>query len=309
MSSTAIHWFRRDLRLTDNTVLNAALAAHDQVVPAYIASDWTGVTHPWTGAPRQEFLCDPLASLHRDLEAKAGRLVVRSGRADLALEQLARDTRACAIYFNRDPDPFGREMERRVLSMANRLGIAAHGFDDIAIYRPDQVLTADGRPFRVFTPYAKAWAKLPAPPVGKAVTRITVPAAAKGEPSPALDHWGLASAARVLPAGEAAAQKRLGRFLDGPIYLYRARRDLPGEEGTSRLSQDLRHGLLSIREVLRACHRARAEAKSVAQRTSVAAFTNELIWREFYLQVLWHWPEVLDHEFQAECRSLPWRAR
>jgi deoxyribodipyrimidine photo-lyase len=114
--STAIHWFRRDLRLADNTALNTALAAHDQVVPACIASDWTGGAHHWTAAPRQQFLGDSLASLHRNLEPKGGRLVVRGGRADLALEQLTRDTGASAIYFNRDPDAFGREMERRIIT-------------------------------------------------------------------------------------------------------------------------------------------------------------------------------------------------
>ncbi|MEQ1853555.1 MAG: deoxyribodipyrimidine photo-lyase, partial [Chthoniobacteraceae bacterium] len=115
--TTAIHWFRRDLRLSDNTALNAALAAHDSVVPVYVVSDWKR-RHHWCGAPRQEFLCGCLASLHRNLEAKGGRLVIRSGPADVALEKLVRETGASAIFFNRDPDPFGREMERRVETMA-----------------------------------------------------------------------------------------------------------------------------------------------------------------------------------------------
>ena len=74
--SIALHWFRRDLRLTDNTALNAALATHAQVVPVYIASDWKDAHH-WCGAARQEFLCGSLQSLHRNLEAKGGRLIVR----------------------------------------------------------------------------------------------------------------------------------------------------------------------------------------------------------------------------------------
>jgi len=305
--TTAIHWFRRDLRLTDNSALNAALAAHAQIVTAYIASEWTG-THHWCGAARQEFLCGSLQSLQRNLETKGGRLIVRSGRADLALEKLARETGASAIYFNRDPDPFGREMERRIGIMGAKLGITVHDFKDAAAHERDEVLTGEGRPFRVFTPYARAWSKLSEPPVGKTVARIAVPADVQSEPLPTTAHWNLTGSAEIIQPGEAAARKRLTRFLDGPVFLYGQRRDLPAEDGTSRLSQDLRHGLLSIREVLRDCRRASAEGKTIADKQGVATFINELIWREFYFQVLWHWPDVLEHEFQEDTRTLPWRA-
>src|SRR4051812_36634712 len=103
--SLAIHWFRRDLRLSDNTALNAALA-NDQVVPVYILSQWKA-NHGWTGPARQEFLCGSLATLAANLAAKGGRLIIRQGEADQVLEQLARETGATSIHFNRDPDPFG----------------------------------------------------------------------------------------------------------------------------------------------------------------------------------------------------------
>ncbi len=305
--SIAIHWFRRDLRLTDNTALNAALAMHAQVVPLYITSDWEK-SHHWCGAPRQEFLCGSLQSLHQNLEVKGGRLIVRSGRADLVLEKLVRESGASAIYFNRDPDPFGREMEQRVETMAKKAGIAAHSFKDAAAHERDEVLNGEGRSFRVFTPYARAWSKLSDPLIGVTVARIAVPEGIKSEPLPTLERWGLASTAKIIQPGEAAARKRLARFLDGPIFLYGMKRDLPDECGTSRLSQDLRHGLLSIREVLRECRRVETEAKTLADKKGVATFINELIWREFYFQVLWHSPEVLQHEFQEDTRSLPWRA-
>src|SRR5205809_542446 len=115
--SIAIHWFRRDLRITDNTALAAAVATHDQVVPVYIVSEWKG-GHHWCGSPRQEFLCGCLDSLAKNLEAKGGRLIIRQGEADKELQKLAKETEADAIYFNRDPDPFGRAMEKRVETMA-----------------------------------------------------------------------------------------------------------------------------------------------------------------------------------------------
>src|ERR1700710_92024 len=123
--STAIHWFRRDLRITDNTALAAAVATHDHVVPVYIVSEWKA-EHHWCGAPRQAFLCGCLASLAKNLEAKGGRLIIRHGRADEVLKKLARESEADAVYFNRDPDPFGRAMEQRVESIGESLDISIH---------------------------------------------------------------------------------------------------------------------------------------------------------------------------------------
>jgi deoxyribodipyrimidine photo-lyase len=303
--STALHWFRRDLRLTDNTALAAAVAAHDHVVPVYVVSTWKN-EHRWTGAPRQEFLCGCLASLAANLETKGGRLIVRNGAADHELLTLAREVGAEAIYFNRDPDPFGRAMERKITAAAEKLGLKVHAHEDIAIHERDEVLTASGTPFRVFTPYAKAWLKLDKPRPRRAIAAIATPPKIATDPLPTLSTWALASEAQIIEPGEAAARKRLARFLDGRIFEYANRRDIPAGETTSRLSQDLRHGTLSIREVYAKCEAVAAEA-TAEQRRSVQTFINELIWREFYLQVLWHWPEVLEHEFQEDYRGLQWR--
>ena len=298
--SIAIHWFRRDLRLTDNTALNAALAAHDFVIPVYILSEWRGA-HQWTGAPRQEFLCGCLASLSRNLEAKGGRLIIRQGSAEVVLRELVRETGADAIYFNRDPDPFGREMEAKIA----RLGIATHAHADAALHERNDVLTATGTAYRVFTPYARAWSKLDKLAPGRAPAKIATPPAVPSLPLPTLATWGLTGGAKIVESGEAAARKRLARFLDGPVFRYADRRDLPDGENTSRLSPDLRHGTLSIREVYARCVEA-AEKAAPADRRGVQIFINELIWREFYMQVLWHWPEVLDVEFQEDYRGLAW---
>ena len=298
--STAIHWFRRDLRLTDNTALNAAVAAHDAVVPVYIVSEWQG-THRWTGAPRQEFLCGCLASLSKNLEAKGGRLMVRQGSAEVVLRELMRETGAEAIYFNRDPDPFGREMEAKIA----RLGIAVHALADVALHERNEVMTATGTAYRVFTPYARAWSKLDKPAPCRALAKIATPPTVPGLPLPTLATWGLAPGAQIIEPGEAAARRRLARFLDGPIFHYAERRDLPDGGNTSRLSQDLRFGTLSIREVYARCVEASLKA-SPSDRRGVQTFINELIWREFYMQVLWHWPEVLEVEFQEDYRRLVW---
>lgn len=302
--STAIHWFRRDLRLTDNTALAAAVAAHDHVVPVYIVSEWK-TEHRWCGAPRQEFLCGCLASLAKNLEAKGGRLIIRRGRADEVLAALARETKADAIYFNRDPDPYGQAMERRLERAGLEHGIEVHAHKDIALHERTEVLTGSDTPFKVFTPYSKAWLKLEKPAPLRTIARISTPPGITSDPLPTLATWGLTSDAQIIEPGEAAARKRLGHFLDGPVLEYSARRDLPAVEATSRLSQDLRYGTLGIREVYAKCSEV-AERGTPTQRRSVAIYINELIWREFYMQVLWHWPEVLDHELQEHYRDLRW---
>ena len=305
--SVAIHWFRLDLRLTDNTALNAALAAHEDVLPVYIVSEWRK-SHHWCGAPRQAFLCGCLESLAKNLERNGDRLIIRRGAADAALQQLARDSGATALYFNRDPDPFGRVMEERIASMAARVGVSVHPCKDIALHERDEVLTGSSSWFRVFTPYAKAWRTLEKPPPGRRAARISTPGQIASEPLPTLATWDLSSTATVINPGEAAARKRLARFLDGRIFDYANLRDLPVADGTSRLSQDLRHGTLSIREVYAGCQAVAAKANA-DQRRSVETFINELIWREFYMQVLWFNPGVLEAELQEECRDLAWRDR
>lgn len=301
--STAIHWFRRDLRLTDNTALNAAAKA-DQVVPVYVVSEWH-TEHHWCGAPRQEFLCGCLESLARNLEHKGGRLIVRRGPADRVLEALIRESGADELHFNRDPDPFGRAMEAKLEALGARLGVKVFAQPDHAMHERDAVLTGSGKPFQVFSPFARAWSKLEKTPPGRALGKISVPEKLASDPLPTLATWGLESTAKIVEPGEAAARKRLGHFLDGPVLQYAERRDLPSEPGTSCLSQDLRYGTLSIREIYARCQEVAGQHPK--QRRSVDVYVNELIWREFYFQVLWHHPEVLETELQEHYRDLKWR--
>ena len=301
---TAIHWFRRDLRITDNTALAAAAKAADHVVPVYVASGWKK-NHRWTGAPRQSFLCGSLASLDGNLRAIGSRLIVREGDVVAELVKLARETKAEAIFTNRDPDPFGRAAEEKLARALAAEGRALHTFKDVSVHEGDEVRTGEGGPFRVFTPYSRAWAKLDKPSVGPRLKKLSTPdrIASAALPTPA--HWGLSEFSGGVEPGEKAARERLKKFLSGPVYRYGATRDFMAVDGTSRLSQDLRFGLLSPREVY---HKAKiaAESGDAAGRDSVWKFISEVVWREFYFQILWHFPEVLEHEFNAKYRGMEW---
>ncbi len=303
--NTHIHWFRRDLRVADNTALSAAARGGARVVPVYILSDWTGA-HRWTGAARQQFLCGCIKSLAGNLSALGGRLIIRQGDAVEELEKLLVESRAEAVFFNRDPDPFGRETERRLAAVAGRLGVALHGLKDVCIHERSEVLNGSGEPFRVFTPYSKAWAKIPSPSTSPQPRDLGTPQAIRSLPLPSLSTWELPSPPPGLPEpGEKAARRRLNNFLKNRLASYGAERNLPAAPSTSRLSQDLRFGLLSIREVFQQVAGHAAELPA-AGRDSANKFSSELVWREFYMQILWHFPGVLESEFNPTFRGIRW---
>lgn len=303
----AIHWFRRDLRILDNSALHAASKAAESVLPVFAVSNWRS-EHAWTGPKRQAFLCRSLASLAKNLETIQGRLLIRSGKADEVLEQLVKESGADAIFFNRDPDPFGREMETKVEAMAARLGIACRGFHDVTLHDPNEVLTQDGRPYRVYTPYSRNWLSLEKPQPHPKPAPLHSPADIISQPLPTPAHWGLAEPSEsIAEAGERAALERLRQACEGRIQHYGQKRDSPAETGTSRLSQDLRFGLLSVRTIHARAMQARANASHAEARASIDIFIKELAWREFYMAILHHFPIVLDEEFNPDWRGLQWQ--
>jgi deoxyribodipyrimidine photo-lyase len=303
---TVIHWFRRDLRISDNSALNAAVGDAQVVVPLYVLSKWSG-GHRWTGPNRQAFLCGCLYSLDANLRAVGSRLIIRRGDAVTEILAMALEAGASAIFINRDPDPFGREVERRLEVEAGKIGIDVWLFKDTCVHERDEVLTGAGDPYRVFSPYARAWMKQEKLLPGARVRALIPPSPTlASEPLPDLSTWGLSEAGGdLVPAGERAARERLDTFLKGAISVYRDARNTPSGETTSRLSQDLRFGLISIRTVLQKCESIAADAGPEA-RDSASTFVSELIWREFYMQILWHFPAVIEHEFNPKYRGMPW---
>jgi len=303
----AIVWFRRDLRLHDHPALAAALAEAEEVIPVYIVSDWAG-THGWTGPNRQSFLCGALEELAEGLRLAGGRLVIRRGDAIGELEKLAAESGSSAVFFHRDPDPFGRSVEKRLDHLAERTGLVVKGFDSTWIHRPGTVLTGTGQPFRVFTPFSRAWWKLPrsAAPIPPPL-RVRLPSEPLNSLDvPSLASWRLGHPGSGVPhSGEQAARRRLMDFLENRLPTYGSARDLPAAGGTSRISQDLRFGLLSPREVFTAAE-SRMETLAAAGRDGARQFLNEIIWREFAMHVLWHFPAVLDGPFQPKYRDLRW---
>lgn len=290
--SRAIHWFRRDLRLTDNPGLLAAREESAEVIPVYILSDWKS-DHLWTGPKRQKFLCECLKSLSANIRHIGGELILRQGEAISELLKLVAETGAEAIYLNEDVDPFGKSLE---IKLRAESPVPVRTFQDIPLHSPDEVLKNDGTPYRVYTPYSNKWLALDKPSPQGRVQSLKTPNDIPSLPLPSLETWNLSAPAGNQPAGgEKAARQRMSEALESRISDYEATRDIPSIPGTSRLSQDLRWGTLSIRELYQKSLRCHSHQ-----------YLKELAWRDFYFQILHHFPEVLELEFNADWRGLPW---
>lgn len=299
-----IHWFRRDLRIADNTALYHA-SRTGGVIPVYILSTWKK-DHAWTGPNRQKFLCGCLESLSKNLSTLDSQLVIREGEAVMVLKKLIAETGATAIYFNRDPDPFGKKTEQSLAQACEKLGIECCGYDDVALHTPTEILTQTGNPYKVYTPYSNNWLSRPKPQPFPKPQSLKTPKGIPSLPVPTLAHWKLPEPTAELPEpGERAARERMRQAISNIIGHYSDKRDIPSLEATSRLSQDLRYGLISIR-TLYAKVVAALDSATGRSRNSIQIYIKELAWREFYFAILHHFPHVLEHEFNEDWKGLPW---
>ena len=289
---TSIWWIRRDLRLADNPTLQSALQA-DFVIPVFILD----TAFSRQSRRRRNFLYEGLSALDRDLRSRNSYLVIRSGKPDNALLQLVRETGAEKIFAEEDYTPYARKRDSLV---AVQLPLQlVHGQ---TVHHPEIVRKADGKPYTVYTPYARRWKSLlmkikliPAP------DRINTPAGISSELLPRFE------ANPRFPAGEQEAIKRLEDFSSGNIFTYGENRDRMDLEGTSSLSPYLRFGMLGLRQAVSTARQAILEAGSGAAERSAETWLNELIWREFYIQILYHFPRVSRMAFNPSLANISWR--
>jgi deoxyribodipyrimidine photo-lyase len=299
---TAIWWVRRDLRLTDNPALRAALAEADRVVPVFVL-DPKLLRSRYAGEKRVAFLLGGLRALDESLRARGSRLVVREGDPERALGRLREEVDARAIYVEQDVSPYARSRDRRIAE-----SLPLRGVWGVSFLTPREALKDDGRPYTMFTPYRRAWHRaaegrstksLP-PPLSLSTPR-------RIESLPIPESKLSAAETPLFPPGEEAARAALARFLGGPIRSYATNRNRLDAEGTSRLSPYLRFGMISARQVIGAAKKSRDKAKGEAERESAFAFWSELIWREFYLSILYHFPRVRSESFRPQARAIQWR--
>ncbi|WP_114241018.1 deoxyribodipyrimidine photo-lyase [Dyella sp. C9] len=300
--STAIVWFRRDLRLVDNPALSAACARHDHILPLYIHApheegDWA------PGAASRWWLHHSLAALQQQLREHGVELHLREGDSLSTLHGLVAQAGASAVYWNRLYEPAATARDTAVKTALREQGVGAHSFNASLWSEPWQLANGQGEPYRVFTPF---WRNLrarlddadplPAPPALRAV------AISGGMPLDALSllpriRWdgGLAEAWRP---GEAGAQELLEIFADDSLADYAIARDLPARHGTSRLSPHLHFGEISVRQI---------QHQLAARRgPDIEPYLRELGWREFAQHLLYHFPGTPTANFNPQFDRFRW---
>ncbi len=307
----AIWWIRRDLRLRDNAALHAALT-HGDVIPVFVRDPHLGGA---ISARRQSFLWDALKSLDTDLRTKGSRLIFRSGTPEAALTQLMRETGATTIFAEEDYTPYARKRDEQIAQSLPLKLVQGQ-----LVHHPLAALKADGTPYTVFTPFSKNWKALLPPtldilPAPERMPIIPADLASEeipaGEPNP------------LFPASEAEAQKRLRRFTTETtenfkensvnsvrsvvkIYRYADERDRVDLDGTSSLSPYLHFGMLGLRDAVHHARQAIGQGRSAEERKGAETWLNELIWRAFYIHILFHYPHVRDGSFRPEYDRIEW---
>ena len=303
MTSPLILWFRRDLRLDDLPMLTAALATGRPLIPVFLLDPETEAL----GAAPKWRLGLGVSAFARTLAQAGSRLILRRGPAEQALLALVQETGAAGVIWSRLYDPASKARDTAVKAALKARGLIGESHEGHLLHEPWTVQTGQGGFYRVYTPYWRAVrgrdvamphaapARLPAPEVWPASDR--------------LEEWRLDAAmrrgaevvAQHVRVGEAAAHDRLSAFLAGPVAQYDTARDLPGVQGTSRLSENLAYGEIGIRRVWHAAFAAFERGLPGAE-----TFLKELVWREFSYHLMHHTPHIVERNWKPDWDSFPW---
>jgi deoxyribodipyrimidine photo-lyase len=301
--SRALIWFRRDLRDFDHAALYHALLHARQVVCVFVFDRDILDALAGPADRRVEFIHASVSELQQALQARGGGLVIRHGVARDEIVQLAAELDADAVFFNHDDDPAALARDAAVEAALRKRDIAVHHYKDTVIFEREEVLTANDTPYSVFTPYKNVWLKTLTPfylcayPVDAYTGRLV----AQSTPVPDLRDLGFAPTnlrELKLPTGMSGGAQLFEDFLQR-IDRYQETRDFPAVKGPSYLSVHLRFGTVSIRQL--------AAVAYLQGGRGAQTWLSELIWRDFYHQILWHRPDVAaGHAFKLQYDALPW---
>ncbi len=309
---TGLVWLRRDLRAHDNAALYHALRACRQVHCVFVLD--TDILEPLPRADRRvEFILGALDDLDAALRGLAGRaeagLIVRHGSAREEIPALAHAVHAQAVFANHDDEPFALARDARVRGDLAHMGIVLLTSKDHVVFERAEVMTQAGTPYSVFTPYRTAWLKkldafyLSSYPVERHAAALAPRPEGERRPLPTLPDIGFAATnlrALKIPLGARGGQQLFEDFFER-IDHYHVARDFPAVKGPSYLSVHLRFGTVSIRQLASMAHRLSLQGLQGA-----TVWLSELVWRDFYMQVLVHFPHVVGASFKPEYDAIRW---
>jgi len=314
VANSALVWLRRDLRCDDHAALYHALRRFERVYCAFVFDTDILDALPSREDRRVEFIHASVLELHERLQqlavqsgARGGGLIVRHGPAVRCIVQLAQELGVQEVLANRDYEPQAILRDQRVAQALRAVGTAFSSYKDQVLLDQDEVLTQQGGPYSVFTPYKRAWLQrldsfqLKPYPVERHAHHLAPPPA--GERLPTLSDIGFSRTNLLelpLPTGMRGAHQLLQDFLPR-MAAYHEARDYPGRKGVSYLSVHLRFGTVSVRAL------AALASRQVAKGSAGAlTWLSELAWRDFYFMILWHHPQVVTQSFKPGHDRVEW---
>lgn len=289
MEEISVFWFRRDLRIHDNTGLYYALNDRFPVVPVFIFDKIILNELENRSDPRVQFIYNQLSQLNQIIGSHQSRLRIYHDEPINAFKEILKTFHVKAVYANRDYEPYAKDRDESIRDLLKAHGAEFYSSKDQVVFESGEILTNQGTPYRVFTPYKNKWLEV----FSKELT-ASIPSEAllnnlfqdEFKEIPTLKSIGFKESHIKIPP------KKIEK---ATIIEYGKKRDFPGINGTSRLGIHLRHGTLSIRE-------ATSAALAFSQ-----VWLNELIWREFYMMILSFFPKVTNHSFKPEYDRILWR--
>lgn len=283
--SVTIFWYRRDLRIADNAGLYRALKENKNVLPLFIFD--TSILDKLEDKEdkRVGFIYQSITLLKSQLEERGSSLIILQGDPVDIFKRISPG----AVYANHDYEPYARKRDGKIKSILEAKGVAFKTFKDQVIFEKSEVLKEDGKPYTIFTPYSRKWKST----LNKFYLKSY----------PTLKHLGNLAKIEPLPypvLNDIGFKTTSGPFPDkivktSIIEKYDKQRNFPGIDGTTRLSVHLRFGTVSIRKLAQ-----------VAIKKS-ETWLNELVWRDFYHMILWHYPHVETHAFKSSYDRIEWR--
>lgn len=290
--SQAYFWFRRDLRLEDNTGLFHALSENDAVQCIFIFDENILGELPKDDA-RVTFIHAELENIDAQLQQFGSSLRVELGRPSDIWRTIMESESISAIYTNKDYEPYARTRDGEIRDLAEKHSIAFKRYKDQVIFEEDEVVKADGKPYTIYTPYKNLWRRqfVAAEHLPHSIEHVTNNFATVADSSAAKSTYSFPSLKDLNMETSKIAVKP---FSLSDLAHYPVMRDLPAEDKTSYLSPHLRFGTIGIRSLVQ-----------LVKHHEV--FLNELIWREFFMQILYHYPKVVSHSFKIKYDAIPWR--
>jgi len=283
-----IFWHRRDLRIDDNVGLQKALTTGKKVIPLFIFDKDILDKLPEDDA-RVNFIYEELSKIHQTLQKQGSSLLVKHGTPSEIFKELLKEYPISEVYTNHDYEPYAIARDNEIKEIVAAENIAFKTFKDQVIFERDEIVKADGNPYTVYTPFSKKW--------------LSTLKESDYESVDCVSHYDNFAKISV----EFPTLKNIG-FVESQIKVephnmtqniienYEETRNFPAIEGTSKLSPHLRFGTISVRKCVQN-----------GLQSEENTFLKELIWREFFMQILWHFPESVTHNFKSKYDGIEWR--